>query len=209
MTSQRTRMRLVDRLREQGIVSEKVLDVIGTTPRHVFIEEALSHRAYEDTALPIGFSQTISQPYIVARMTEALLAAGPLNRVLEIGTGSGYQTAILSALVGKVYTVERIQGLYERAKQTLKALGLRNIQFKYDDGKIGWPEQGPFDGIIVTASPRQVPEDLLDQLAPNGRLIIPVGADQQELQLITRQDGEFITEVLEAVHFVPLKGGRA
>ncbi|MFT4677413.1 MAG: protein-L-isoaspartate(D-aspartate) O-methyltransferase [Patiriisocius sp.] len=208
MTSLRTRNRLVNRLRDQGILDERVLDAILSVPRHIFIDEALSHRAYEDSSLPIGFNQTISQPYIVARMTESLLAAGPLARVLEIGSGSGYQTAVLCELVGKVWSVERIHGLHERAKQTLRRIGARNVQFKYDDGNIGWPEQGPFDGIIVTASPRHVPQDLLDQLSIGGRMLIPVGYTAQQLKLIIRTEEGFEEEVLEDVKFVPLLGGR-
>lgn len=208
MTSQRTRNRLVSRLRDRGISNEGVLDAMLNVPRHIFIDEALAHRAYEDSSLPIGFSQTISQPYIVARMTESLLAAGPLAKVLEIGSGSGYQTAILSQLVNKIWTVERIRGLHDRAKHTLRRLGIRNVQFKYDDGNIGWPEHGPFDGIIVTASPRLVPQDLLEQLAIGGRMLIPVGDTAQELKLIIRTDEGFEEEVLEDVKFVPLLGGR-
>jgi protein-L-isoaspartate(D-aspartate) O-methyltransferase len=208
MTSLRTRNRLVNRLRDQGILDERVLDAILSVPRHIFIDEALSHRAYEDSSLPIGFNQTISQPYIVARMTESLLAAGPLARVLEIGSGSGYQTAVLCELVGKVWSVERIHGLHERAKQTLRRIGARNVQFKYDDGNIGWPEQGPFDGIIVTASPRYVPQGLLDQLSIGGRMLIPVGDTAQQLKLIIRTEEGFEEEVLEDVKFVPLLGGR-
>jgi len=209
MTSQRTRNRLTNRLRDRGISDERVLDAMLNVPRHIFIDEALSHRAYEDSSLPIGFNQTISQPYMVARMTESLLAAGPLAKVLEIGTGSGYQTAILSQLVDKVWTVERIQGLHERAKQTLRRLGNRNVQFKYDDGNIGWPEQGLFNGIIVTASPRLVPQDLLEQLAIGGRMLIPVGDTAQKLKLIIRTDDGYEEEVLEDVKFVPLLGGRS
>jgi len=211
MTSERTRGRLVTRLRDQGISDEIVLDTIRSTPPHLFIDEALAHRAYEDTALPIGFNQTISQPYIVARMTECLLAAGALSRVLEIGTGSGYQTAILAQLVEKVYTVERIQGLFDRARDHLKLLKIRNVQFKYDDGNIGWSDRGPFDGIIVTASPRHIPEDLLSQLGEGGRLIIPVGDTdaRQQLKLVTRQGDEFETEILEDVRFVPLLSGKS
>ncbi|MFT5208798.1 MAG: protein-L-isoaspartate(D-aspartate) O-methyltransferase [Flavobacterium sp.] len=207
MTSERTRGRLVTRLRDQGIRDELVLDVIRSTPRHVFIDEALAHRAYEDTALPIGFNQTISQPYIVAKMTECLLADGPLTRVLEIGTGSGYQTAILAQLVEKVYTVERIQGLHERAKEHLKLLSVRNVQFKHDDGNIGWGDRGPFDGIIVTASPRHIPEGLLSQLTQGGRLVIPVGDTKQQLKLVTKTHEGYETEILEDVNFVPLLGG--
>lgn len=209
MTSQRTRLRLINRLRDQGISDERVLDAMLEVPRHIFIDEALSHRAYEDSSLPIGFAQTISQPYIVARMTESLLAEGPLERVLEIGTGSGYQTAILSRLVTKIFTVERIQGLHERARQTLRRLEIRNVSFKYDDGNIGWSEQGPFDGIIVTAAPRHVPEELLLQLSVGGRMLIPVGDSAQELKLIERSEEGFTEHTLEDVNFVPLLGGRS
>jgi protein-L-isoaspartate(D-aspartate) O-methyltransferase len=208
MTSQRTRNRLINRLRDQGIQDERVLDAMLEVPRHIFIDEALSHRAYEDSSLPIGFNQTISQPYIVARMTESLMANGPLEKVLEIGTGSGYQTAVLSRLVTRIYTVERIQGLHERARQTLRRLDIRNVSFKYDDGNIGWPEQGPFDGIIVTAAPRHIPEELLQQLAVGGRMLIPVGDASQQLKLIARDDDGFTEETLEDVNFVPLLGGR-
>ncbi|KEQ17786.1 protein-L-isoaspartate(D-aspartate) O-methyltransferase [Endozoicomonas numazuensis] len=209
MTSRRTRDRLIQRLKEQGIKSPAVLEVIRNAPRHLFVDEALSHRAYEDTALPIGFGQTLSQPYIVARMTEALMAAGPLGRVLEIGTGSGYQTAVLSPLVKKVYSVERIKALNERAKKRLRTLNIRNAQLKLSDGAMGWPVMGPFDGIIVTAAPDQMPEELLQQMSENnGRLVIPVGdRGVQDLLLITRQGDTFKREVLEAVRFVPLLDG--
>ncbi len=210
MTSQRTRDRLVARLRERGITSERLLDIIGEVPRHVFVDEALSHRAYEDTSLPIGYNQTISRPYTVARMTEILLAAGPLSSVLEIGTGSGYQTAVLSRLVDRVYTVERIQGLADRARTHLRRLGVRNVQYKHDDGNLGWSERGPFDGIIVTASPREVPTELVQQLVDGGRLVLPVGTDQsQQLTLVCRSGDEMVTEVIEDANFVPLLGGRA
>ncbi|SVE48844.1 uncharacterized protein METZ01_LOCUS501698, partial [marine metagenome] len=175
MTSQRTRTRLVERLRDQGIESEIILEIISKTPRHALIDEALAHRAYEDTALPIGFNQTISQPYIVARMTESLIADGTLGNVLEVGTGSGYQTAILSQLADKVFTVERVARLVTRARERLWAMGYRNISFRHSDGGMGWSEKGPFDAIMVTAAPRVVPEALLDQLADNGRMLIPVG----------------------------------
>lgn len=209
MTSQRTRSRLVDRLREQGITSEKILDVIRDTPRHAFIDEALAHRAYEDTALPIGFNQTISQPYVVARMTEALMSEGSLETVLEVGTGSGYQTAVLASLATRVYTVERISGLANRAKERLMSIGYRNIQFKHSDGGMGWPERGPFDAIIVTAAPREIPEALLAQLAPGGRMLVPVGESrQQELIMIHRDGDDFEQTVLEQVKFVPLLSGK-
>lgn len=208
MTSQRTRFRLLDRLRQQGINDEELLEIIGQTPRHIFIDEALSHRAYEDTALPIGFNQTISQPFIVALMTKTLFQGGKLSRVLEIGTGCGYQTSILAQLSDRVFTVERIKGLQTRARQKMKLLGLRNVQFRHSDGGMGWPEQAPFDGIIVTASPRRVPRELVDQLSPEGRMVIPVGDDYgQTLQLITLEDGEMQVEVLEQVRFVPLLSG--
>ena len=210
MTSQRTRSRLVERLREQGICNEHILDVISETPRHAFVDEALAHRAYEDTALPIGFNQTISQPYIVAKMTEALLAGGPIENVLEVGTGSGYQTAVLARLVPKVYTVERIGGLLNRAKELLTRIGYRNIQFKHADGGMGWPERGPFDAIIVTASPRVIPEALIEQLSPTGRMLVPVGeASHQELVLVQRNGDEVERQVLEAVRFVPLLSGKS
>ena len=210
MTSQRTRSRLVERLREQGIHNEHILDVINETPRHAFVDEALANRAYEDTALPIGFNQTISQPYIVAKMTEALLADGPVENVLEVGTGSGYQTAVLARLVPKVYTVERISGLLNRAKELLVTIGYRNIQFKHADGGLGWSDRGPFDAIIVTASPRVIPEALIEQLSLTGRMLVPVGeARQQELVLVQRKGDEVERQVLEAVRFVPLLSGKS
>ncbi len=210
MTSQRTRDRLVQRLREQGIMDERILDVINSTPRHAFIDEALAHRAYEDIALPIGFNQTISQPYIVARMTEVLLSDGPLSRVLEIGTGSGYQAAVLAQLTDSVFTVERISGLLEKAVSRFKLLGLRNIQYKHADGGMGWPEKGPYDGIIVTASPRRIPDELIGQLAEGGRMVVPLGhGDHQQLTLVSNSADGVTSEVLEAVKFVPLQGGKS
>lgn len=208
MTSLRTRDRLINRLREEGIKNETVLEVIRNTPRHLFVDEALAHRAYEDTALPIGFNQTLSQPYIVARMTEALLANGPVKRVLEVGTGSGYQTAILAQLVDQVFSVERILPLQEQARARIDLLDLRNVKMKRADGGMGWPEKAPFDAIIVTAAPRELPEDLLLQLADPGRLVIPVGPDeQQELVLVTKNQEGVKRIVLEAVRFVPLLSG--
>jgi protein-L-isoaspartate(D-aspartate) O-methyltransferase len=207
MTSQRTRDRLVQRLREHGITDERVLTVIGEVPRHIFIDEALSTRAYEDTALPIGHGQTISQPFIVALMTKTLLNK-PRERVLEIGTGSGYQSAVLAALVKRVFTVERIAPLIERARERFRAMKLRNVRVKYDDGNMGWPDQGPFDGIIVTAAARSVPAALLEQLAVGGRLVIPVGDDRgQELKVIDRTEEGLHEESLEYVRFVPLLRG--
>ena len=210
MTSQRTRTRLVDRLREQGVQNELILEINSRTPRHALIDEALAHRAYEDTALPIGFNQTISQPYIVARMTEELLADGALKHVLEVGAGSGYQTAILSQLAERVYTVERIAGLAARARERLAAMGYRNISFRHSDGGSGWAEKGPFDAIMVTAAPRTVPEELILQLADNGRMLVPVGEpSQQELFMIRKIDGEILQTSLEPVRFVPLLGGKS
>lgn len=210
MTSQRTRERLIQRLQEQGVTNLRVLDIIRNTPRHLFLDEALAHRAYEDTALPIGHGQTLSQPYIVARMTEILLgAAGKLDKVLEVGTGSGYQTSILAQLVPQVFSVERIKPLQDKARERLRKLGLRNVQLRHADGGFGWPEMGPFEAILSTAAPHLVPDELLAQLAPNGVLVIPVGGQIQELQLILR-DGDsdkFITQVLEPVKFVPLVPG--
>jgi protein-L-isoaspartate(D-aspartate) O-methyltransferase len=206
MTSRRTRMRLVQRLREGGIESDRVLDVIGQVPRHIFLDEALSHRAYEDTSLPIGHGQTLSQPYIVARMTELLLAHAP-QRVLELGTGSGYQTAVLSQLFPEIYSVERIRPLQDRARDRLRQLSVRNVLFKHADGGMGWPERGPFDGIIVTAAPVEVPRELLDQLADGGVLIAPVGEENQVLVEIIRKGNRFERHNLEPVHFVPLLGG--
>lgn len=210
MTSERTRMRMINRLREQGITNNRVLDIIRETPRHLFLDEALSHRAYEDSPLPIGYGQTLSQPYIVARMTELILSRAPsLERVLEVGTGSGYQTAILAQLVGEVYSVERIKPLQDKARARLRELGLRNVQLNHSDGGFGWPEKAPFTAIISTAAPREVPDELLKQLAPNGVLVIPVGDERQMLTVITREGDStnFHTQELEAVRFVPLLSG--
>jgi protein-L-isoaspartate(D-aspartate) O-methyltransferase len=205
MTSQRTRDRLINRLREEGIEDERVLEVMRQTPRHIFVDEALASRSYEDTALPIGHGQTISQPYIVARMTELLLAKGPLQKVLEVGTGSGYQTAILAPFVEQIYTVERIAPLLELAKQRHKALGLTNIRYLLSDGSWGWPANAPFDGIIATAAPEEIPSELPEQLMEGGRLIIPHGSSfQQRLSVIDRDGEELKTTDLDMVSFVPL-----
>ena len=208
MTSARTRDRLVQRLREQGITNLSVLDRIRNLPRHIFVDEAIASRAYEDTALPIGFGQTISQPYIVARMTEALLDGPPLQQVLEVGTGCGYQTAVLAPLVERIYTIERIEGLQKRARLRLKELGIRNVRFKVGDGSAGWRTQGPFDGILVAAAPLVVPEELIAQLAVDGRLIVPVGPEgRQQLVSILRREQGVERRVLADVSFVPLVGG--
>lgn len=209
MTSQRTRDRLVERLREKGIKNERVLEVIRTTPRHIFVDEAMAHRAYEDTALPIGHGQTISQPYIVARMTEILLENGVPDVVLEVGTGSGYQSAILSRLVPKVYTVERISALLQKAREAHRKLGLMNVFSKHSDGSWGWAPNAPYQAIMVTAAPKTVPPGLLEQLAVGGRMIIPVGSlgGVQELKLYTRTAEGIEEKTLELVSFVPLLDG--
>lgn len=207
MTSQRTRNRLVERLREQGIKELSVLDVILNTPRHLFVDEALSHRAYEDTALPIGHNQTISQPYIVARMTELLLEVSP-TKVLEVGTGSGYQMVVLAQLIDQVYSVERIKPLLDKARQRARLLKLHNVTFKHADGGMGLPEKGPFDAILSAAAPRQVPDELKDQLAVGGRLVMPVGDNkEQHLLTVDRTEDGFTEKVHEVVRFVPLLGG--
>jgi len=201
MTSARTRDRLVQRLRDQGITNAAVLERIRNVPRHIFVDEALGSRAYEDTALPIGFGQTISQPYIVARMTEALLEAGPADNVLEVGTGCGYQTAVLAPLAKRVSTIERIEPLLTRARERLKELGIRNVRFRHGDGSLGWKAHGPFDGILVAAAP-------LKQLKVGGRLIVPVGPEgQQQLVRFSRREQRTERETLGPVAFVPLLGG--
>ncbi len=208
MTSQRTRDRLVTRLIDAGINDMRVLDVLRQVPRHLFVDEALSHRAYEDTALPIGYNQTISQPYTVAKMTELLLAGGELKRVLEIGTGSGYQTAVLCCLVKQLYSVERIHPLQEKAKSRLIQLRLRNVHYKHADGGFGWPDKGPFDGILCAAAPEEVPSELLEQLAVGGRLVLPVGGRKQELRLIERvSEYDYKHQVIEEAKFVPMLSG--
>lgn len=207
MTSQRTRNRMIMRLQEQGISSPQVLEAMSSTPRHLFVDEALSHRAYEDSALPIGFGQTISQPYTVARMTELLLQNGSLNKVLEIGTGCGYQSAILSALVTRVYSVERIEPLHQKTQLRLQQLGYHNIKLKLADGHWGWPEYGSYNGILVAAANIEVPEALLQQLADGGRLVMPVGSNEQRLIVITRHGENYERQELEAVHFVPFLTG--
>lgn len=209
MTSARTRDRLVQRLKDQGIQSRAVLEQIRNVPRHLFVDEALASRAYEDTALPIGHSQTISQPFIVARMTEALLSGFTGESILEIGTGCGYQTAVLSPLVKTIYSVERIPEMLRKTRQRLRDLDIYNVQFRPGDGWQGWSKYAPYDGIIVAAAAIELPEKLLEQLAPGGRLIIPVGPQgRQELTMVTRMNGHFEQVSLGAVSFVPLVAGK-
>lgn len=208
MTSQRSRNRLVEQLREMGIRSEAVLEAIRNTPRHIFVDEALSSRAYDNTALPIGYNQTISQPYIVARMTEALFDGYQPEKVLEIGTGCGYQSIILSYFANRVYTVERISALLNKARERFYTLKCRNIHARYADGTLGWPEFAPFDGIIVTAAPAEIPQGLIDQLSLGGRLIIPVGRQgEQSLLQITRTPEGIEQKQIDSVSFVPMLGG--
>lgn len=209
MTSQRTRDRLIERLREGGITNDRVLEVIRITPRHIFLDEAMAHRAYEDTSLPIGHGQTISQPFIVAKMTEILLQEGIPDVVLEVGTGSGYQSAILSRLVPKVYTVERINGLLTKARECHRALKFNNIYSRHTDGTWGWPEHAPYPAIMVTAAPEVVPQSLLEQLTIGGRMVVPVGLRDgaQALKLITRTQTGFDEKTLESVKFVPMLDG--
>ena len=209
MTSQRTRNRLIERLREKGIQDEVVLAAMNAVPRHIFVDEALASRAYDDVSLPLGFGQTISQPYIVARMIEILRNDGHLNRVLEIGTGCGYQAAVLAEVAKEVFSVERVQPLFERATGYLKELQVRNVTLRYADGNMGLPEVAPFDGIIMAAAATHVPRALLGQLAVGGRLVLPLGAQEQYLSLIERHEKGFRETRLEAVKFVPLLMGKA
>src|ERR1700730_2052989 len=210
MTSARTRERLVQRLRDQGIANPAVLERIRDVPRHIFVDEALGSRAYEDTALPISYGQTISQPYIVARMTEALLEAGAAENILEVGTGCGYQTAVLAPLVTRLYTIERIEPLLARARQRLKELGIRNVRFRHGDGTLGWKAHAPFDGILVAGAALTVPEALVRQLRVGGRLLVPICPEgEQELVRFTRREQGMQRESLGAVAFVPLLGGTA
>jgi protein-L-isoaspartate(D-aspartate) O-methyltransferase len=208
MTSARTRERLITRLREAGIADPQVLDRIRSVPRHLFVDEALASRAYEDTALPLGHGQTISQPYIVARMTEALIEGGAPRKVLEIGTGCGYQTAVLAPLVVTLYSVERIAALQQRARRVLRDLRIRNVHMRHGDGFEGWQAYAPYEGILVAAAAHSVPPALLEQLAPGGRLVIPVGPErEQQLIRITRRGDTVEREPLGAVMFVPLLAG--
>jgi protein-L-isoaspartate(D-aspartate) O-methyltransferase len=209
MTSQRTRGRMIERLRSQGVSDEVVLAAMNAVPRHIFVDEALASRAYDDVSLPIGHSQTISQPYIVARMIEILRNGKQLNRVLEVGTGCGYQAAVLGQVAREVYSVERIQPLFKRATVSLKELQARNVILSYADGTMGRPEVAPFDGIIMAAAATHVPQALLDQLAVGGRMVLPLGSQDQYLTLIERDENGFHESSLEAVKFVPILTGKA
>lgn len=207
MTSQRTRERLIRRLMDQGITHFEVLEAIRSVPRHLFVDEALAHRSYEDTALPIGYGQTLSQPYMVAKMSELALAHGRPAKVLELGSGSGYQTAILAALVGEICAVERIKPLLERARKQLRMLKIRNVRLRHGDGLEGWSSEAPFDLILGAAAPEQIPAALLEQLAPGGRLILPVGGRRQTLTIVTATQEGFVEEAIEEVNFVPMISG--
>jgi protein-L-isoaspartate(D-aspartate) O-methyltransferase len=208
MTSQRTRDRMVARLRENGIRDEAVLAAMASVPRHIFVDEGLASRAYEDTALPIGFEQTISQPFVVARMIEATRAQRPLGKVLEVGTGCGYQAALLAHIAKEVYSVERIAGLLEQARRNLRSLRLSNLRLVHADGSLGLPDAAPFDGIIVAAAAPVIPDALLQQLAAGGRMIVPVGSGDQALVLVERTATGLTEKWLDAVRFVPLRGGK-
>jgi protein-L-isoaspartate(D-aspartate) O-methyltransferase len=208
MTSQRTRARMVERLRQDGITDETVLAALGSVPRHLFVEEALASRAYDDDALPISYSQTISQPYVIALMIQALRAGGrELGKVLEIGTGCGYQAAVLAQIGAEVYSIERIAPLLAKARANLRGLRLANLRLKHGDGNLGLPEAAPFDSIIVAAAAPQVPKALLQQLAPGGRMILPLGTSAQVLRLLERTRSGFSETALDAVRFVPMLTG--
>ena len=207
MTSQRTRERLIQRLMDQGITRFEVLEAIRSVPRHLFVDEALAHRSYEDTALPIGYGQTLSQPYVVARMSELALAQGRPKKVLELGSGSGYQTAILASLVDEICAIERIKPLLERARKQLRALRVRNVRLRHGDGLDGWASEAPFDLILGAAAPERLPTQLLEQLAPGGRLILPVGGEQQQLMMVTATPEGYVEEVIEEVNFVAMVRG--
>ena len=207
MTSQRTRDRLITRLREQGILDERVLEVMAAIPRHLFVDEALAHRAYEDTALPIGFNQTLSQPYTVARMTELALEHGSLGRVLEIGSGSAYQSIVLAQFASEVYAIERIKPLLEKARQRLRALKVRNVRCLHGDGFNGWGEFAPFDVILCAAAPEALPTGLIEQLSPDGFLLAPVGGSRQNLVRAWLGNEGLEQEIVEAANFVPMVPG--
>jgi protein-L-isoaspartate(D-aspartate) O-methyltransferase len=208
MTSARTRQRLIERLYEQGISNTKVIACFESVPRHLFVDEALGHKAYEDISVPIGYAQTLSQPYIVAKMSELVLQPEHCERVLEIGTGSGFQTCVLAKLVDEVFSIERIAPLQEKAKSRILTLDLNNVQLKMDDGFFGWPEQAPFDVIIGAAAPKEPPRELIDQLVPDGgRLIMPIGEETQYLTVIDKYDDELNIQKIEPVIFVPMLNG--
>jgi len=207
MTSQRTRTRMVDRLRALGIKDSRVLHAMGLVPRHIFLEQPLANRAYDDTALPLGFGQTISQPYVVARMIELLIAGRELGKTLEIGAGCGYQAAVLAMLSKEVFAVERIAPLLTRARDHLRQVRLQRVRLKHADGNLGLPEAAPFDTIIAAAASAHVPQALLDQLAPGGRLILPLGRGSQVLCLIERTTEGFVEKLFDAVRFVPMLPG--
>lgn len=207
MTSRRTRERLIQRLMDQGITQFEVLEAIRSVPRHLFVDEALAHRSYEDTALPIGYGQTLSQPYVVARMSELAMARGRPKKVLELGSGSGYQTAILASLVDEICAIERIKPLLERARKQLRALRVRNVRLRHGDGLDGWASEAPFDLILGAAAPESLPTQLLEQLAPGGRLILPVGGERQQLMMVTATSEGYVEEVIEEVNFVPMVRG--
>jgi protein-L-isoaspartate(D-aspartate) O-methyltransferase len=207
MTSLRTRARMVERLREQGIRDPRVLHAMGVVPRHLFVEAALAHRAYDDTALPLGFRQTISQPYVVARMIELLITGRELGTTLEVGTGCGYQAAVLGSLTKKLFSIERIAPLLARARENLKQSKLTHIRLKHGDGSLGLPEAAPFDTIILAAAAADMPQALLSQLAPNGRLVMPLGSNDQIISLIERTEKGLVESRFDAVRFVPLLPG--
>jgi protein-L-isoaspartate(D-aspartate) O-methyltransferase len=209
MTSQRTRLRMVERLRDQGIRDEAVLAALAEVPRHIFVDEALAHRGYEDIALPIGFGQTISNPWVVARMLELTRAGQPLGKVLEIGTGCGYQAALLSRLAREVYSVERLSPLLMKARVKLRELNVNNVRLKHADGALGLKDVAPFNAILMAAAAPAVPDALLEQLAPGGRLVLPVGTREQHLVLIEHGAQGFVRTVLDTVRFVPLLPGAA
>ncbi len=209
MTSERTRLRMIEALRKDGITDERVLTAMTQIPRHRFVEEGIASRAYEDVALPIGHGQTISSPAIVALMTQLLLEAGPMSKVLEIGTGCGYQTAVLARLVKEVYTLERIAELMDKSRRHLRDLRFYNVRYKHADGHAGYPEGGPYDGILVAASATHVPDALKRQLAVGGRMVLPVGTDDQWLYVVDRAESGFVEQKRAAVRFVPLLPGLA
>ena len=209
MTSGRTRMRMVENLRREGVTDERVLGAMGEIPRHIFVDEGIASRAYEDVALPIGHGQTISSPTIVGLMTQLLLEVKPMDKVLEVGTGCGYQTAVLARLVKEVYTLERIAPLMDKARRNLRDLRFYNIRFKHADGNNGYPEGGPYHGILMAASAPRVPEALKQQLAPGGRMVLPVGVDDQWLYVVDRKENGFVETRCAAVRFVPLLPGLA